>query len=101
MDTLTEADVRNAGLTDWRWAEGRLAVRYRTGDFSTALALLDRIGAAAEAAGHHPDVALGYGYLEVRLVSHDAGGVTAKDVALARTVSSLAADAGVAADPAR
>lgn len=100
MDTLTEADVRQAGLTDWRWTDGQLAVRYRTGDFATALALLNRIGAAAEAAGHHPDVALGYGYLELRLVSHDAGGVTAKDVDLARTVSALAAAAGAAADPA-
>ncbi len=98
MSTLTEAEVRAAGLDDWRQVERLLCTRYRTGDFAAALALLDRIGAAAEAANHHPDVALGYGQLEVRLISHDAGGITQRDVDLARTISGLAAKAGATAD---
>ncbi len=100
MDTLTETQVRAAGLGDWRQLRVLLCTRYRTPDFATGLALLDRIGAAAEAAGHHPDVALGWGYLDVRLTSHDTGGISARDVALARTISGLAAEAGVAADTA-
>ncbi len=98
METLTEAEIRDAGLEDWRQLWNILAARYRTPDFATGLALLDRIGAAAEAANHHPDVALSYGSLEIRLVTHDAGGITQADVDLARTISGLAADAGAKAD---
>lgn len=98
MDTLTESEVRGAAPADWRQLWSLLVTRYRTGDFATGLALLDRIGAAAEAADHHPELTLAYGFLEVRLVSHEAGGITAADLDLARTISALAADAGVSAD---
>lgn len=98
MDTLTEAHVAGAAPDGWRQLATLLAVRYRTGDFATGLALLDRIGAAAEAVGHHPDVSLSYGFLDVRLTSHDSGGITQRDVDLARTITGLAADAGVPAD---
>jgi 4a-hydroxytetrahydrobiopterin dehydratase len=98
MEILNETELRDAGLDDWRQLWNLLVARYRTRDFATGLALLNRIGAAAETATHHPDVSLSYGFLEVRLVSHDAGGITGKDVELARTISGLAADAGVSAD---
>ena len=49
---LTEAQVREAGLDDWRQILGRLKARFRTGDFATGLALVDKIGEAAEAAGY-------------------------------------------------
>ena len=99
METLTRSQVREAGLDEWRQLGNLLCTRYPTPDFATGLALLERIGAAAEAAGHHPDVALGWGYLEVRLTSHDAGGITCRDLDLARTVSTIAAQSGVSADP--
>jgi 4a-hydroxytetrahydrobiopterin dehydratase len=57
------------------------------------------IGEAAEAANHHPDLDLRYPLLNVRLLSHDVGGVTERDVALARRISELAAGLGVTADP--
>lgn len=98
METLTEAEVRAAGLDDWRQLWNLLCARYRTSDFATGLALLDRIGIAAETANHHPDVALGYDHLDVRLVSHDTGGITQRDIDLARVISGLAAEAGVTAD---
>ena len=63
------------------------------------LRLVDRIGAAAEAANHHPDLDLRYPHLDIRLTSHDAGGVTDRDLALARVISELAAAEGVAARP--
>ena len=61
---------------------------------------MNAIGAAAEAADHHPDLDLRYGHLNVRLRSHDVFGITDRDVALARQISALASEQGVAADPA-
>ncbi|HEU5038604.1 MAG TPA: VOC family protein [Nocardioides sp.] len=97
---LTYSQVREAALDDWRWLVGGLHARFATGDFATGLALAGRIGAAAEEADHHPDLDLRYPHLSVKLVSHDVGGVTARDVRMARRISELAADLGVAADPA-
>lgn len=69
-----------------------LAVTYATGDFATALALANRIGEAAEAADHHPDLTVSYGRLTVRMHSHDVRALTSRDIRLARTVARLAAE---------
>lgn len=97
--TLTPQQVEAEGLTDWRILFQALHVRYRTGDFATGLRLVARIGEAAEAMDHHPDLDLRYGRLGVRLFSHDVFGVTDRDVRLARTISELAAEEGATADP--
>jgi len=94
-DQIRELD----GFEDWRALYGALETRFRTGDFATGLELVDRIGAAAEAAGHHPDITLSYAYVNVLLTSHDAGGKTQRDVDLARRISAIAAELGVSADP--
>ena len=95
---LTHREVADAGLDDWRQVLGSLKARFRTGDFATGLALVDRIGAAAEEANHHPDVSLTYPEVIVTLSSHDVGGLTSRDLDLARTISTYAAEAGVDAD---
>ncbi|MFL6152842.1 MAG: 4a-hydroxytetrahydrobiopterin dehydratase [Ornithinibacter sp.] len=97
--TLTGAQVEEEGIADWRVLFWALHARFRTGDFATGLRLVNRIAEAAEAADHHPDVELRYGHVHVRLFSHDVFGVTARDVRLARTISELAAEEGVVADP--
>ena len=97
---LTYEQARDARLADWRWLLGGLHARFATGDFATGIALADAIAQAAEEANHHPDLDLRYPNLSVKLVSHDVGGVTDRDVQLARRISELAASAGVAADPA-
>lgn len=99
--TLTSRQIADAGLTGWVDLGDGLRTRFVTGDFATGLALVDSVGAAAEAAGHHPDLDLRYGHVDVRLVSHDAGGTTQRDVDLARTVTALAADAGLTPDGVR
>ncbi len=98
--TLTGRQIADAGLTGWINLGDGLRTRFVTGDFATGLRLVDAVGAAAEAAGHHPDLDLRYGHVDVRLVSHDAGGTTQRDVDLARTVTALAADAGLTPEPA-
>ena len=69
-----------------------LAVTYATDDFATALTLANRIGEAAEAADHHPDLTVSYGRLTVGMHSHDVRALTSRDVRLARTVARLASE---------
>src|SRR5690349_3888356 len=95
MSTLTGTRIAEACLDGWAYLARHLHTRIPTGDFATGLALVGRIGAAAEEANHHPDIDLRYTHVDVRLISHDSGGVTERDVAMARTVSALAAEAGL------
>jgi len=70
----------------------------RAGDFATGLALVNAIGGAAAAADHHPDLTLTYADVIVALRSHDAHGITDRDIDLARQISRLAAEAGIESD---
>ncbi len=97
-ETLSAAQVRDAGLVDWRQILGRIKARFRTGDFRTGLALVSRIGAEAEAANHHPDIQLTYSTVIVTLASHDVRGITSRDLDLARRISRHAADLGIDSD---
>lgn len=95
MTKLTGPQIAAEGLTGWVHLINGLQTRLASRDFATGLALTNAIGAAAEEMNHHPDIDLRYPYVDVRLTSHDAGGVTERDVRLARAVSRLAAEAGV------
>ncbi|PVG81484.1 pterin-4-alpha-carbinolamine dehydratase [Nocardioides gansuensis] len=95
---LTAEEVRKAGLDDWRQVLGTLQARFDTRDFATGLALVDRIGAAAEEMDHHPDITLTYPMVKVTLSSHDVGGITSRDIELGRQISAFAAEAGVVAN---
>ncbi|WP_104200023.1 VOC family protein [Cryobacterium sp. Y29] len=81
--------------------DGCLHATFSTKDFASALELVNRIGEAAEALNHHPDVRLGYGAVSLVLTSHDAGGVTARDVELAARVQQIADVLGAEARPAQ
>lgn len=96
-DPLTGHDIDAEQLDDWRVIFGELHARFGTADFASALALVSRIGAAAEEADHHPDIDLSWGRVGVRLSSHDVGGLTQRDVRLARAISGLAAELGATA----
>lgn len=92
---LTPADVHEAGLADWAAQDATLVARFATGDFATGLELVNRIGASAEDANHHPDLTLTYPEVGVTLTSHDVGGITSRDIDLAQLISGHAADLGV------
>ena len=87
------------GLADWRFFLMRLHSRFKTGSFVKGLELVTQITAAAEEANHHPDVVLTYPQVDIDLFSHDVGGVTSRDLDLARKISAIAAELGVAAAP--
>ena len=74
---------------------------FATGSFRAGVALVDAIGALADAANHHPDVDLRYPSVVVWLSTHDVGGLSSRDVELARQISAAARELGVTADPAK
>jgi len=81
---------RMRDLTGWNETEGAIRRIYATDGWPTTLMLVNMIGFFAEAADHHPDLAVSWGKVEVRLSSHSAGGITDKDVALARIIEANA-----------
>jgi 4a-hydroxytetrahydrobiopterin dehydratase len=94
-DKLTGQEIADGTPEGWTYLLGGLQTRMLTSDFATGLMIVNAIGAAAEEMNHHPDLDLRYGHVDVRLSSHDVRGVTDRDLRLARTVSTVAADAGV------
>ncbi len=87
------------GVDDWRVLWSVAFALFRTGDFATGVRLVQEVGALAEAAGHHPDLNLRGGVLEVRLVTREHWGLTDVDLTLARQISEAAQRLGVSADP--
>lgn len=78
-----EAKERLTRLSGWQIEAGELVKTFTFKDFRAALGFVNRIGEAAEAAGHHPDIDIRYNRVRLALVTHDAGGLTDKDFGLA------------------
>lgn len=96
--TATQVD-QSEGLEDWRVLLRTLQASFRTGSMATGLDFVARIGAAADEAHHHPDLTVTYPRVHVLLTTHDAHGLTTRDIALARTISAIAAELGIEAEP--
>ena len=101
MEKLTGQQVLDAGLDDWRKLAQALHARVLTRDFVTGLAFVNAVTEAAEEAGHHPDLRLTYPFVDARLLTHDGSAVTERDVDLARRISEIARERGIAAEPTR
>jgi 4a-hydroxytetrahydrobiopterin dehydratase len=80
-------------LPDWRLADGREAItrKYRFVDFDAAFAFMTRVALLASKMDHHPEWFNVYNTLDVTLATHDAGGVTQKDIDLAMAMDGYAA----------
>jgi 4a-hydroxytetrahydrobiopterin dehydratase len=91
MDTLTEPQVTAelATTPGWDVTDGQLTRTVTRKDFRDALLYVNAIGYLAEQANHHPDIAISWNKVSLNLVTHSAGGLTAKDFALARQISEL------------
>ena len=89
-DEEREAALRD--LPGWTWdAEARaIRRRFRFADFSEAFGFMTRVALAAEKADHHPDWSNVWNRVEIALTTHDAGGLTARDLSLAREIDALA-----------
>jgi len=74
------------GMPDWRAEDDILKKRFEFKNFSEALEFVNQVGVIAEAHDHHPDICFGWGYAEVSLTTHDRGGITDFDFAVAREI---------------
>ena len=95
-DTLDPATAASQ-LNGWRAADdGKPAITrtFKFADFSTAFGFMSAMATQAEKADHHPEWFNVYNTVEVTLTTHDAGGVTDKDVALAKKMDALAGKLG-------
>lgn len=89
---------RDAALTDlpgWAYDPTRRAFhrRLELADFACAFAIMTHIAIEAEKADHHPEWSNVYNRIDIWLTTHDAGDVSARDVALARKINAIAPDA--------
>lgn len=82
-------------LPDWQVRDGRLHRELRFADFSRAFGFMAAVATVAQEMNHHPDWSNSYSTVTVDLRTHDVGGITDADVALARRISDLAEDCGV------
>ena len=91
MPSLSQSEVetRLGSLPGWRVESGELTRTFTHKDFRAALAFVNKVGDLAEQAGHHPDIDIRYNKVRLALVTHDAGGLTAKDFGLAGEVDKL------------
>jgi len=88
-DRLVEEAVARELAATPGWTRDGEAIRrtWRFADFKAAMIFVNGVAALAEKAGHHPDIAIHYNEVTLRLWSHDAGGLTRRDFDLARRIA--------------
>ena len=89
-----EIDARLMDLPNWQRSEATIVATYPMPSFLHAIALVAAAAAAAEAADHHPDMDIRWRRVTFTLTTHDAGGLTAKDLDLAAAVDRAAGGLG-------
>jgi len=89
MQKLNETQLSEAltTLPQWKLEDGQLVRDWTFKDFVAAIAFVNNVATMAEAAGHHPDIEIHYNRVRLALVTHDANGITAKDVAMAENLN--------------
>jgi 4a-hydroxytetrahydrobiopterin dehydratase len=85
MTVLSHAEIASHLTTrpDWKIERGELVRTFQFETFPDAVAFVNKVAAMAEEANHHPDIDIRYNKVRLALVSHDAGGITTKDFAIA------------------
>jgi 4a-hydroxytetrahydrobiopterin dehydratase len=90
---LTDAERTAAlsGLPEWQLRDDKLAIarRFKFADFSQAFAFMTRVALIAEKRDHHPEWSNVYNRVEITLTTHDAGGLSQRDVEMARAIDGL------------
>jgi 4a-hydroxytetrahydrobiopterin dehydratase len=85
----TEITLRLDALPAWHIEAGELVRTFQFEDFLAALRFVNRVAGLAEEAAHHPDIDIRFNKVRLGLVTHDAGGLTAKDFDLATEVDKI------------
>jgi 4a-hydroxytetrahydrobiopterin dehydratase len=92
MKTLTQTE-RAALPADWKLVDGRDAIRriFKFADFIAAWGFMSKVALIAQSMDHHPEWSNTYNTVDILLSTHDAGGLTSKDLALALAIDKLLA----------
>jgi 4a-hydroxytetrahydrobiopterin dehydratase len=88
---LNEAEIQEhvSQLPSWTLEGKEIKCVRKFKDFVEAIAFVNRLVDPAESAGHHPDLSISYSKVTVSLTSHDAGGLTEQDFAMAKTINGI------------
>ncbi len=97
MAAVQESTYSDAEVTErlqqilprWRFEDGWIRRKYKTNSWKGTLMVVNTVGHLAEAAWHHPDLTVSYAWVEVRLKTHTAKGITDKDFELARKIEEV------------
>jgi 4a-hydroxytetrahydrobiopterin dehydratase len=96
----TYQQILDAGLVDWRKLAQALHTRYSVPDYIVAAAFVAAVAQAAEAGGHHPEVKLAHGVIDVSVCTREDGvWVTQNDIDMARRISEIARQSGLQPEP--
>jgi 4a-hydroxytetrahydrobiopterin dehydratase len=88
--TPEEIDARlKEELPKWIYEDGWIRRKYKTNSWKGTLMVVNTVGHLAEAAFHHPDMAVSYAFVIVKLVNHEAKGVTERDFQLAKKIEEV------------
>ncbi len=89
MARLSDAQIKEAlgGLSGWQLHDNAIERSFEFHDFAGAIGFVNQVAALAEAANHHPDITINYSRVKLVLSSHDSGGITERDIALARRIN--------------
>lgn len=93
--TLTRSEA-SAALPSWRYLLGRMHLFVDARSFGAAIELVNDVARLAEERNHHPEIDVRYRRVHLALSSHDAGGITERDVEFGRAVTRLLDDRGLA-----
>ena len=93
---MSEAQVESAikDLPEWSAVSETIQRTYQFASFVEAMGFVNKVAEAAEADQHHPDILIRYNKVTLTLSTHDAGGITKKDFALAKKIDGMAPKAG-------
>jgi 4a-hydroxytetrahydrobiopterin dehydratase len=91
MTNINPTEILAQISSNWKLSENNdlLSRRFELNNFVEALALVNKIGELAESEQHHPDINLGWGYVEIYISTHDIGGISEKDIILAQEIDKL------------
>lgn len=92
MSKLSESQIQAslAAVPEWSEVSGAIQRTYQFPSFKAAIAFVNKVAEAAEAADHHPDILIRYNKVTLTYSTHDAGGITSKDFKGAEMADSLA-----------
>jgi 4a-hydroxytetrahydrobiopterin dehydratase len=89
---LSPSDISLAlqELPNWNYdGSSHISARFKFKNYAESCAFVMRLSLLAEAQNHHPDVRFGWGYAEISLTTHDAGGISERDIILATAINSV------------